>query len=104
VGSISGCDRYHHLTVMCYGFYTFSVFPSTGRWFMVMNYCVHSIMYSYYALRAMRIKVPTGFAMMITSLQLLQMVVGCAINLMALNYKSRGELLLYLTKMIILST
>merc|ERR1711971_1167215 len=61
---------YHHLTVM--------------------NYCVHSIMYSYYALRAMRIKVPTGFAMMITSLQLLQMVVGCAINLMALNYKSRG--------------
>ena len=37
-----------------------------------------------------RIKVPTGFAMMITSLQLLQMVVGCAINLMALNYKSRG--------------
>ena len=28
-----------------------------------------------------RIKVPTGFAMMITSLQLLQMVVGCAINL-----------------------
>ena len=46
--------RYHHLTVMCYGFYTFSVFPSTGRWFMVMNYYVHSIMYSYYALRAMR--------------------------------------------------
>jgi hypothetical protein len=44
----------------------------------------------YYALRAMRIKVPTGFAMMITSLQLLQMVVGCAINLIALNYKSRG--------------
>merc|ERR1719466_76453 len=81
---------YHHLTVMCYGFYTYSVFPSTGRWFMVMNYCVHSIMYSYYALRAMRVKVPTGFAMMIMSLQLLQMVVGCAINLMALNYKSRG--------------
>ena len=38
-----------------------------------------------------RVKVPTGFAMMITSLQLLQMVVGCAINLMAFNYKSRGE-------------
>merc|ERR1719315_70353 len=51
---------------------------------------VHSIMYSYYALRAMRVKVPTGFAMLITSLQLLQMVVGCAINLMAFNYKSRG--------------
>ena len=49
--------RYHHLTVMCYGFYTFSVFPSTGRWFMVMNYCVHSIMYSYYALRAMRFQI-----------------------------------------------
>ena len=40
-----------------------------------------------------RIKVPTGFAMTITSLQLLQMVVGCAINLAALNYKSRGSIL-----------
>ena len=52
--SLIATCRYHHLTVMCYGFYTYSVFPSTGRWFMVMNYCVHSIMYSYYALRAMR--------------------------------------------------
>ena len=48
-----------------------------------------------------RIKVPTGFAMMITSLQLLQMVVGCAINLMALNYKSRGLLLSKMILMII---
>ena len=43
-----------------------------------------------------RIKVPTGFAMTITSLQLLQMVVGCAINLAALNYKSRGSILTHL--------
>ena len=43
-----------------------------------------------------RIKVPTGFAMMITSLQLLQMVVGCAINLIAANYKSKGKLSKYI--------
>ena len=46
--------RYHHLTVLVYCFYCFSQFTSCARWFMVMNYFVHSVMYSYYALRAMR--------------------------------------------------
>merc|ERR1711887_411474 len=43
---------YHHLTVLIYVFYCFSQFTSCARWFMVMNYFAHSLMYSYYALKA----------------------------------------------------
>merc|ERR1712179_596621 len=82
---------YHHLTVLIYVFYCFSQFTSCGRWFMVMNYFVHSLMYSYYTLRALRVRVPRTVAMVITSLQLLQMVVGCAVNTGAFLYKRQGR-------------
>lgn len=74
---------YHHITVLLYSWYSYSTFTSSARWFVVMNYCVHSIMYSYYALRAMKFKPPRQIAMVITTLQLLQMVCGCAINIQA---------------------
>ena len=48
-----------------------------------MNFTVHSLMYSYYALRAMNYRVPRYVAMIITTLQLSQMVAGCAVNLWA---------------------
>lgn len=81
---------YHHLTVLIYVFYCFSEFTSCARWFMVMNYFVHSVMYSYYALRALRVRPPKGVAIMITSLQLIQMLVGCFINYTAYQYKQAG--------------
>ena len=81
---------YHHLTVMCYGFFTLQAFSSTGRWFMVMNYFVHSLMYSYYTLKALRVKIPSNIAMAITGLQLVQMVIGSAINVLAFLYKRNG--------------
>merc|ERR1719228_3068165 len=39
----------------------------------------------------MRVKVPKGVAMAITSLQLLQMVVGCTINYIAFQFKQSGR-------------
>jgi len=53
---------------------------------MVMNYMVHSVMYSYYTLKALRIQVPRGIAAIITSLQIVQMLVNTAINLLAFRY------------------
>merc|ERR550539_2137027 len=58
---------------------------------MTMNYFVHSLMYTYFALRAMRVRVPKVVAMVITSLQLLQMVVGCAVNYFAFKFKESGR-------------
>jgi len=41
-----------------------------------MNYTVHSVMYSYYALRAAHIRVPVRVAMSVTVMQIAQMAVG----------------------------
>ena len=54
--------------------YSYAELAATCRWFVVMNYSVHALMYSYYAVRASRVKVPKPLAMVITLLQLLQMV------------------------------
>merc|ERR1719264_2115745 len=77
----------NHVTVLIYCWYSFSEYTAPARWFVVMNFIVHSIMYSYYALRAMRYRPPKAVAMLITSLQLLQMVVGCTVNFLAYKYK-----------------
>ena len=45
---------------------------AVSRWFMVMNYFVHSFMYTYYTLRAMKVHVPKPVAMLITTMQIAQ--------------------------------
>lgn len=53
-----------------------------AQWFIIMNYFVHAVMYSYYAVRASgRYRPPMWVNMFITLLQLVQMFVGVAINL-----------------------
>lgn len=46
---------------------------------MTMNYIVHSFMYTYYAARAAGVRVPRPCAMIITTSQILQMVMGLAV-------------------------
>ncbi|XP_023334075.1 elongation of very long chain fatty acids protein 6 [Eurytemora carolleeae] len=81
---------YHHVTVLLYAWYSYTEYTAPARWFIVMNYIVHSIMYSYYACKALRVRVPRCIAMLITSLQLLQMVIGCTVNFLAFQYKQNG--------------
>lgn len=82
---------YHHVTVLVYAWYSYAGHTASGRWFMVMNYMVHSFMYSYYALKALRIRIPRPVSMLITTAQLLQMVVGLYINIWGYQSKARGE-------------
>ena len=63
---------YHHVTVLVYTWYSYTEHLGPGRWFITMNYAVHSVMYTYYALRALRIRVPRQIAMSITTMQILQ--------------------------------
>lgn len=72
---------YHHITVMIYTFYTFAEHGSGGRWYAVMNYCIHAIMYTYFALRAIRLPMPSFFRISVTSLQILQMVIGLVVSI-----------------------
>jgi len=100
---------YHHTTVLCYTWYTYAASPSTSPTFGAMNYVVHSLMYSYYALKVtsfgrscisfffcswtlnfeidlycisqtIRFPVPRKVSMLITILQLAQMVLGIGVN------------------------
>ena len=57
-----------------------------------MNYAVHALMYSYYGVRASGLKVPKVLAMVITTLQTLQMVVGCSINILAASYRYQDNI------------
>ncbi len=81
---------YHHATVLVYVWYSYSERASTGRWFMVMNYVIHSLMYSYYALRAMRFRIPTYVNIVITVGQIIQMAMGIVVNVRASVIKAGG--------------
>merc|ERR1719309_951328 len=82
---------YHHISVLCYVWYCYLDQTAPARWFMVINYIVHSFMYSYYCLRALQFKVPAFVNMCITSIQLLQMAVGMGINAYVYHLKSQGK-------------
>lgn len=58
---------------------------------MVMNYLVHSFMYTYYALRAMKFIFPKWVNIFITSLQLVQMIMGIAVNIIAYQALNEGR-------------
>jgi len=81
---------YHHITVLGYTWFTYESYDATSRWFMVMNYLVHSLMYSYYSAKSLRLRVPRFISMSITFLQLSQMVVGVVVNVYSLFVKSQG--------------
>lgn len=81
---------YHHAMTMVYTWYSVQEPAAYGRWFIMMNFSIHAIMYSYYACRAMRYHIPKKVSIAITSLQLLQMVVGIFVNLVAAYQLSFG--------------
>jgi len=81
---------YHHVSVMIYSWHSYTDHTSAARWFAVMNYTVHSFMYTYYAARAMRFHVPRWVNMFITSMQIGQMVMGLVINFSTYRVKTQG--------------
>eukprot|EP00667_Euglena_gracilis_P014412 EG_transcript_14945 len=78
---------FHHTTVLLYCWHAFHTTVGPGLWFAAMNYSVHSIMYFYYFLMTFRTpsirRICKMFAPLITTLQLLQMVVGAAVTSVA---------------------
>nr|WPC85592.1 elongation of very long chain fatty acids protein 3/6 [Hediste diversicolor] len=82
---------YHHISTLIYVWYSYTDHLGPGRWFMVMNYVVHSFMYTYYAFRAMRFCVPKWVSVCITTMQITQMILGTTVNVWAYDVKSRGE-------------
>jgi len=48
----------HHVLTLIFSWYAFIDVPGTARWMVNMNFLVHSLMYTYYGLAAMRIRLP----------------------------------------------
>lgn len=78
---------YHHASVLMYSWYAAHNSTSTARWFVVMNYTVHSFMYIYYLLVILKVKVYRYIKIFITIIQIMQMLIGVLINTMALYAK-----------------
>ena len=81
---------YHHVTVLIYTWSSYGMLIGPGRWFMAMNFVIHSFMYSYYTLKAMRFRLPIQIGMFITFLQISQMFTGLLINYSTYQAKKQG--------------
>ncbi|CAG2106066.1 unnamed protein product [Medioppia subpectinata] len=81
----------HHVLTLSYAFFVIGEAPASARWMVNMNFTIHSLMYSYYALKAIRVPVSRTIAMAITTAQILQMVFGLYINFFAFHQKWSGR-------------
>lgn len=84
---------YHHATVLIYSWFVYAYLIAPARWFCCMNFGIHALMYSYYALKALPnlIRIPKWVSMIITALQTLQMVVGSFIVMVSSYMKLTGS-------------
>eukprot|EP00917_Polyrhabdina_sp_WS-2016_P028758 GHVP01061224.1.p1 GENE.GHVP01061224.1~~GHVP01061224.1.p1 ORF type:complete len:320 (-),score=10.18 GHVP01061224.1:77-1036(-) len=76
---------YHHCTVLLYTWYGFGTEFPLGVYFCLMNYVVHSIMYTYYFLAA-HYKTALKGGQIVTILQIAQMFAGIALTVTACYY------------------
>jgi hypothetical protein len=80
---------YHHFSVMLFAWNSWYVPTAPSVWYAAMNYSVHAFMYSYYfmmSFSATTRKMVRPFAQFITSIQILQMVWGFAVSVVAGYY------------------
>ncbi|TKR81860.1 hypothetical protein L596_015665 [Steinernema carpocapsae] len=82
---------YHHMSVMIYTFHSGAEHIGAGRWFIVMNFLAHSLMYTYFAIAALGIRVNRAVAACVTLVQISQMVVGVAISVSVYFIKTRTD-------------
>jgi elongation of very long chain fatty acids protein 6 len=65
---------------MLYTWYIFEEQEPCHRWLMTMNYFIHVLMYTYFFMKALGLKLPKSLAMIITTLQISQMIIGVYVN------------------------
>ena len=84
---------YHHASVLLYCWHSYAARIGTGLWYAAMNYCVHALMYFYFGLTQCgpgAKKLAKKFSMLITLLQLSQMVVGITVTVSSVVYHVHG--------------
>jgi len=80
---------WHHFSVTIWSWHSYMSATSLGLCFAFMNYSVHAAMYNYYAMTQISEftkSLVRPIAIFITQFQILQMFLGCAVNLIAFYY------------------
>uniref|UniRef100_A0AC34QKP7 Elongation of very long chain fatty acids protein n=1 Tax=Panagrolaimus sp. JU765 TaxID=591449 RepID=A0AC34QKP7_9BILA len=70
---------YHHAMTFVYAQITYTETQAWCRWSLALNLAVHTVMYFYFAVRALHIKTPRYVAQFITTIQIVQFVISCYI-------------------------
>ena len=80
---------YHHIITLIYCFFMMGYgLHGPYRWFASMNFAIHTVMYGYYAVKALRLfPVPSIVNKVITTTQILQMIMGFVINVMLMGMR-----------------
>ncbi|XP_071507485.1 very long chain fatty acid elongase 6-like [Diadema antillarum] len=74
---------FHHMLTFLVGFHTFAFSNPTLFISALMNVYVHSLMYSYYLLRILGVRVPKRLAMVLTTIQIIQLIIGTYVQFYA---------------------
>lgn len=81
---------YHHTTVLTASWLEYPSGDAIGALFAITNYFVHTIMYSYYAVKASGRRLPLWISKSITTLQLCQFFMAFFCNVLA-YWASKGD-------------
>ncbi|EGT33792.1 CBN-ELO-4 protein [Caenorhabditis brenneri] len=83
---------YHHAAVLIYTVHSGAEHTAAGRFYILMNYFAHSLMYTYYTVSAIGYRMPKWVSMTVTTVQTVQMLAGVGITWMVYKVKADYKL------------
>lgn len=82
---------FHHSSVLIYSWTAYSLYSPLGLYFTAMNYGVHALMYSYYFLTEYY-QSPLTWGIMVTYIQIIQMIIGTLLTCVAFYLQCESTL------------
>ena len=82
---------WHHSIVLPFMWTQFATGAPALKYFMLMNVIIHAAMYFYYAIQAIGIRVHQSVAMIITSVQIIQMIIGLWTQYLTYHFLAQGK-------------
>jgi len=79
---------YHHALTFLYATLTYTEMQAWCRWSLALNLSVHTVMYFYFGMQALKIRAPRQVAKLITTVQILQFVIQCYIYTQLVHIKT----------------
>lgn len=79
---------YHHALTFIYATLTYAEMQAWCRWSLALNLSVHTVMYFYFGVQALKIRTPRYVAKFITTIQIMQFVILCYIYVQLVYIKT----------------